>query len=194
MTKPALIGFLSLALCAVSSAQYPAQNSLGPQVAGLREDVRILVDRVGQLSLRVEQLERDNSRLLSATDGLDRTYATVSQLNDAIAELSQRVNSGDNTTRTQLAKAIEDLARKTNEAMDDLAKNISARRQVTASTPTFNDDFPKEGLRYTVQKGDTLSSIAARFKSTIKDIQNANRITDPTKIQVGQTLFIPGGQ
>ncbi len=192
MIKPALIGFLSLAFCAVSSAQYPAQNNLGSQVAGLREDVRILVERIGQMSLRIEQLERDNARLLKATDGIDRTFATVSQLNDAVAELNQLIAQGDNTSRAQASKAIEELARQTNAAVDSVAKGMAARAQVAA--PTFTDDFPKEGIRYTIQKGDTLSSIASRFKSTIKDIQNANRITDPTKIQVGQTLFIPGGQ
>ncbi|WP_221028770.1 LysM peptidoglycan-binding domain-containing protein [Actomonas aquatica] len=192
MIKRALIGLLSLTLCAVSWAQYPAQNNLGSQVAGLREDVRILVERVGQMALRIEQLERENARLLSATDGLDSTYATVRQLNDAVAELTQQISSGDATSRAQAAKAVQELARQVNVSMDGLAKDLNARRQVTA--PTFNDDFPKEGIRYTVEKGDTLSSIASRFGSTVKDIQNANRITDPRKVQVGQTLFIPGAQ
>lgn len=189
MIKRALISLVSLAVCAVSSAQYAAQNNLGSQVAGLREDVRLLVERVGQMSLRIEQLERENARLLSATDGLNRTYATVAQLNDSVAELNQLIAQGDNASRAQAAKALEELARQTNAAIDSLAKGMNARPQVAA--PTFTSDFPKEGLRYTVEPGDTLSSIASRFKSTVKDIQNANRITDPTKIQVGQTLFIP---
>lgn len=191
MMKSVLIGLLSCGLCAVSFAQVPSPN-LGGQVAGLREDVRILVQRVGELTLRVEQLERDNAALMKATDGLNETYATVAQLNAAVADLNQAMRSGDNATRSQAAKAIEELARQTNAAVDSVAKGMAARAAI--STPSFTNDFPKEGVSYTVQKGDTLSSIAARFKSTVKDIQNANRITDPTKVQVGQTLFIPGGQ
>ena len=194
MIKSALIAVLGLTLCQIGFAQYPPanNNNLGGQVAGLREDVRILVERVGQMSLRIEQLERENANLLSATKGLDRTYATVAQLNEAVAELNQLITNGDSTSRAQAAKAIQELARQTNAAVDSVAKGMAARTAVTA--PTFTDDFPKEGIRYTIQKGDTLSSIATRFKSSIKDIQNANRITDPTKIQVGQTLFIPGAE
>ena len=59
---------------------------------------------------------------------------------------------------------------------------------------TFKDDFPKEGINYTVQAGDTLGEIARKNNAKLQDIVNANKIADPTKIQVGQTLFIPQGK
>lgn len=167
-------------------------TNLGGQVAGLREDVRILIQRVGEMNLRVEQLERENAALLRSTDGMDRTYATVAQLNEAVAELNQAISSGDSNSQARAAKAIQELARETNAAVASVAKGISAAKTVTM--PTFDDNFSKTGVSYTIQRGDTLSSIAARFKSSVKDITNANRIVDPTKIQVGQTLFIPGGE
>jgi LysM repeat protein len=191
MRKAAPLVLLLLTLLPPVGAQGVSQN-IGGQVAGLREDVRILVQRVGELTLRVEQLERENARLLRATEGLDGTYATVAQLNEAVAELSQAIATGDSTSQAKAASAIQELAKQTNAAVDSVAKGMAARPAIT--TPDFTDDFPKQGLSYTVQKGDTLSSIAARFKTTVRHIQNANRIVDPTKIQVGQTLFIPGGQ
>lgn len=91
----------------------------------------------------------------------------------------------------QVSRQMEELARRTNAAIDSLAKGMAQR----ASVPTtFSDDFPKEGTTYTVQKGDTLSSIAQKTGARLQDIVNANKITDPTKIQVGQALFIPGGK
>jgi len=36
--------------------------------------------------------------------------------------------------------------------------------------------------------------LARRTGARVQDIINANKITDPAKIQVGQTLFIPGGK
>jgi len=46
---------------------------------------------------------------------------------------------------------------------------------------------------YTVQKGDILSSIAKRFGVTLAALQQANNITNPDKIIVGQKLTIPAG-
>lgn len=45
-------------------------------------------------------------------------------------------------------------------------------------------------LTYVVQCGDTLEIIAAKFNSTSADIATLNKITDPTSIQIGQTLKV----
>ncbi len=44
---------------------------------------------------------------------------------------------------------------------------------------------------YRVRAGDTLSAIAARFHTTVKALEAANGITDPTRLQIGQVLRIP---
>ena len=62
------------------------------------------------------------------------------------------------------------------------------------ATAGFTDDFPKDGVSYTVQKGDTLATIARKTGARQQDIINANRLADPSRITVGQTLFIPGGK
>jgi LysM repeat protein len=169
--------------------QAPGGN-VARELADLREDVRILVQRVGELNLRVEQLERENNALRSATSGLSDTYATVAQLNTAIAEVNRAIRTGNATNREQMTQAMAELTRQTNAAIDSLAKGMAQRAAVTP--PTFSDNFPKEGGMYTVQRGDTISSIAARTGASVRDIINANRIADPTRLQVGQTLFIPG--
>lgn len=45
---------------------------------------------------------------------------------------------------------------------------------------------------YIVQPGDTLTSIARRFGTTVQAIAQANHIVNPNRIYVGQRLVIPG--
>jgi LysM repeat protein len=42
-----------------------------------------------------------------------------------------------------------------------------------------------------VKPGDTLSAIAARFDTTIKELATLNGITNPSLIRVGQVLKLP---
>jgi lysozyme len=44
---------------------------------------------------------------------------------------------------------------------------------------------------YTVQSGDTLAAIAARYGTTVDAICQANNIQNPNEIEVGQVLTIP---
>src|SRR5258708_30318407 len=59
--------------------------------------------------------------------------------------------------------------------------------------------IPSVGLRaqgsasYTVQPGDNLYRISLKFGVTMAAIQEANGITNPNLIFVGQVLNIPGG-
>lgn len=53
--------------------------------------------------------------------------------------------------------------------------------------PTPEGDY----TTYTVQAGDTMSSIAARFGLSIRTIARANRIVDIDRLSQGQQLYIP---
>jgi LysM repeat protein len=162
------------------------------EVANLREDVRGLVQKVGDLSLRVEQLERENSTLRAQAGSAERNFATLSQLNNAIGDLNRdlksAIGSAKAETLQQVGAQMEKLANQTNAALDSLAKVQATRPPVQAA---FADNYPKEGESYTVQKGDTLADIAKRLNARQPDIINANKLTDPSHIVVGQTLFIP---
>lgn len=45
---------------------------------------------------------------------------------------------------------------------------------------------------YTIQTGDTLYKIAQQHGTTVQAIADANHITDPSQLRVGQTLIIDG--
>jgi LysM repeat protein len=179
----------------VASASAQTSSSTQVELANMREDVRGLVQRVGDLSLRVEQLERENRELSARAATAGRSYVTLTQLNDAIASLNHTIRAASATTKaetlSQVRSQMEKLAKQTNAAIDSLAKGMATRAPVQT---TFSDNYAKEGTSYTVQKGDTLSSIAQKTGAKTADIINANKISDPSHINIGQTLFIPGGK
>lgn len=67
--------------------------------------------------------------------------------------------------------------------------------QPVVQTPVSGQSFsapvtPVPGQVYTVQRGDTLYSIAKKFGVTVQSLQTLNNISDPTKISVGTRLII----
>ncbi len=176
----------------LAATAYGQPDSTRMELANLRQDVMLLTQRVGELTMTVEQLNRENSALQNKAS---QSYVTIEQLNRAVAELNRTFQSGLAESKrevlSQVAGQIERLGRQTNAALDALAKNQATRPAVQTS---FGDNFPKEGINYTVQGGDTLGEIARRHNAKLSDIVNANKITDPTRINVGQTLFIPQGK
>lgn len=173
----------------------PALAQVDPRVelAALRNDVLLLSQRVGELSMTVEQLTRENSTL---QDKANRSYATVEQLNKAIADVNRALEGGLADQRrdilNQVAGQMERLGRQVNASLASLEKTQISRAATQAPVQTtFSDDFPKTGINYTVQAGDTLGGIARKNNAKLQDIINANKIGDPTRIIAGQTLFIP---
>ncbi|WP_255558906.1 LysM peptidoglycan-binding domain-containing protein [Horticoccus luteus] len=182
-------------VCGLAAALAARPANAQIELANLREDVRGLSQRVGELQLRVEQLERENADLRSRSASAEKGFVTLSQLNDAIADVNRTLRSGDASVKAdvlqQVGTQMEKLAKQTNAALDSLAKGMATRPPVQT---TFANDYAKEGISYTVQKGDTVASIAKKTGARVSDIVNANKLSDASRIDVGQTLFIPGGK
>jgi LysM repeat protein len=162
-------------------------------VANLREDLRSLAEKVDALSLRVDQLESENTALQEKAKSGGHDYVTASQLNDAIADLNRTVQAavaaGQDDTLKQVSAQLQKQPRPSGPAGDAAGANRAA-----AGPVTFSTDFPKEGINYVVQKGDTVALVAKKTGAKLSDIVNANKLADPSRIRVGQTLFIPGGK
>lgn len=63
-----------------------------------------------------------------------------------------------------------------------------------ATVPYQAQVKPPYGVYHIVGSGQTLYRIAKTYNADINEIMQANRITDPTQIGVGQQLFIPGAR
>jgi LysM repeat protein len=66
--------------------------------------------------------------------------------------------------------------------------------QPPAPSPSSDPSpLPTGGSTYTIQRGDTLSIIAAKHGVTVAALIQANSLANPNLIFAGQTLVIPGG-
>jgi LysM repeat protein len=86
-------------------------------------------------------------------------------------------------------------------ALDSIARPPGAvqARPAPQAAPSpakaaFGESYPKEGVSYTVLKGDSVGAIAKKTGAKAQDIIDANKLLDPSRIQAGQVLFVPGGK
>lgn len=192
-----LIFSLGCASCVISPVI--AQSSdVRVVVAGLNQDVSLLAQQVKSLRLELESVMRENARLRSEVAALKSDSQNATQLNSLSAgleNLRREYRAADEAQKQQIisevTRQINALSQEMQSAFDTVASAVSS--QPSISTPVrFSEDYPKTGITYTVRPGDTLSKIAREQGSTIKHIQNANKIVDPSRdLQVGQTIFIP---
>ena len=166
-------------------------------VASLREDVELLSRTVGQLQLRVESLERQNDDLQQRQQRQQQTLAALSArlatfgdtLEPRLDGLPAREQSLRREITGEVARLIEQLQREIQRQLDGMTAPAAA----VPETPSvvLDDNFPQNGVRYTVQRGETMSGIARDHGSRVIWIQKANRITDPRTLRAGQEIFIP---
>lgn len=178
----------------ILSQSLSGQSTVGRELAHLRQDMQQLQTEINRLKQEIAELRRENS-LLRERAG-QSTAVTMDQFTREVAALRAEALAADarqeQSTLQKVGQQLESLAQQTQSALQALAKSIEGAPTVQP-TIQFSDDFPKSGVAYTIQPGDTLSKIAERFNSSVKDIQNANRITNPALIQAGQSIFVPQG-
>jgi LysM repeat protein len=78
----------------------------------------------------------------------------------------------------------------------DPPRATATRRPTFTPVPATPSDTPTPTVTptpiiYVVEAGDTLLAIAKKFSARVDDIQEANGITDPRRLRIGQELIIP---
>jgi len=166
-----------------------AQNTT---IADMQQDFALIKREVGNLRLEVEQLRRENADLKRQINSVDGgADAAKLQVGSAKAEMAAQMEAMRKDIIAQVKREMESMAKQTTNNMEKLAQAIDSRPQAALPT-TFSEDYPKNGVTYTVKSGDTLSKIAKNMNSRVKWIQDANRIADVNRgLKVGETIFVP---
>jgi len=86
--------------------------------------------------------------------------------------------------------SVDDTEPLPQETVHETARETkSAAEGITPSAPPHQEEPPAQ--EYTVQQGDSLWKIAARYSVSAKQLAAANGITDPYRLRLGLKLQIP---
>ena len=191
---------LTVCLMAGFTSHAQAQStSVRGQIAELSQRFNELEQNYNLLQLQISNLTAENNRLKQELAAL-KASSSSSEVEEVLnAKIEAHRKSTENYVKTQFERIMSILpGERSSPATTTEGTTPTAQAQVTqpATTTqraqiTFSNDFPKNGEIYVVKSGDTLSKIAAQFGSTVRHIQNANKIEDPNTVRVGQKLFVP---
>jgi membrane-bound lytic murein transglycosylase D len=82
-----------------------------------------------------------------------------------------------------------------NEPNFNLRIPTGTKERFLAELAKVKEWTPSPGfVRYTVQKGDILGRIAARYRTTASAIQRENKLPNSNRLRPGQTLIIRPGR
>ena len=183
-------------LIASNGLLFAQSDYLRVTVANLSQDLSLLSQQVKTVRLEMEELRRENARLrVEVAAATNEAQMQISSLSSSIDSFRQDYKNADDAQKEQiigdLNRQVNALAKETQSAINAVARVVDTRPKVGPKVH-FSDDFPKTGKPYVVRSGDTLSGIARDNNSTIKHIQNANKIVNPSRdLKVGETIFIP---
>ena len=183
-------------LIASNGLLFAQSDYLRVTVANLSQDLSLLSQQVKTVRLEMEELRRENARLrVEVAAATNEAQTQIASLSSSIDSFRLDYKNADDAQKEQiigdLNRQVNALAKETQSAINAVARVVDTRPTVVPKVH-FSDDFPKTGKPYVVRSGDTLSGIARDDNSTIKHIQNANKIVNPSRdLKVGETIFIP---
>lgn len=197
---------------------YSIANKLGTTVSELKKENNLTSNtlQIGQvLRIPTKEIYEEEENVYVVKKG-DTLYSIAAANNTTVDELKRINNLTSNILSTgQLLKipsellpettyivkkgdSLYSIANKYNTTVDELKRinnltsNILSIGQVLKLPSDKVSDVEKEEntISYTVQKGDSLYSIARKYSTTIDKIKDLNNLTT-NLLSIGQVLLIP---
>jgi LysM repeat protein len=118
---------------------------------------------------------------------VDEQNAKIDMLSQQILKLEQQL-SNSNSNSSSTSNSSSPNARPGVMIGEGTATGASS----TVSPSADSSAHPANGNEHTVARGETLTSIAKMHGTTVSELQKLNHIENPLKLQIGQTIALPG--
>ncbi len=154
------------------------------RTAQIQEDIFLLKEEITRNRGRLESLEMENQRLTREIGALqsERTGGQVQETQSRLDSVERRIQALDAARANDRQMIVEQISA-------TMAKMIgnTAGREASRSPGAGN----ATGYEHIVKEGETLSAIAAAYKTKPETIIEANKLKNPNLLVKGQKLFIP---
>ena len=158
-----------------------------------KDDETLYTVKKGDTLYKIAQANNTTVEELKRINGLTTNTLSVGQLlkipSSLLPETTYTVQRGDSlySIAAKYNTTVEELKR-----INGLTTNILSIGQVLKLPSNESAESPSvdEGISYTVQKGDSLYSIAKKYNVTIDEIKELNNLTS-NLLSIGQVLLIP---
>ncbi len=215
--KYAFLFLSSFLVCGCAMNDMATKDDITQVQGNLSEEMVNLKRNFSQLQMDLEETSQQNKAFKEGTNSnLNAFEKKLETLQGQISSLDQKIlkiqteqqqlqayvqktfqdqskalqtqrNSDQVTTEKKLNIILEEVSKENNRLWQEIHRSS---RTVSSSTPVHSAD----GDFYVVQPGESLSKIAARLGVSPQALAQANNITNPSSIRVGQKLVIPKKQ
>ena len=201
--KGVLSVFVLLALVLASGCAGPmfegtifeAQPKKDPEVARIVTNTQQMSVEFRQLSEQMQVLNRNQELLETRLARLEMQASAAPKSQDEITALRRDVQLIRAERETLKKEITDDLAARIEKIAARQQAEINAARAATATAARGASPAAAgrsgSGYEHKVERGQTLSEIARGYGKSMDVIMKANKITNPSSLQVGQILFIP---
>lgn len=184
--KLGIVAFAGICLCGIPNLN--AQTTPGEIEDARAEQLKIL-----RAADKIDIIESSSEKLRTDVDGLKEQVAKLQDTNTALQQQISALKSALEKSEDARVKEREVLLTKVGEMIAS-SKPPPDTKKESAPSPANHDT--EHGYNHTVEKGQTLSMIAAAYtekgvKVTVDDIRKANNLGPKDVIKPGQVLFIP---
>jgi len=176
-------------------------EDLSKEVLKMRRDLDANNQKAGSLESRLDtaesvlktdlakalaSLEKDQKSFQAAIrkELADSKAANLKAVKDSESRLEKADASSEAKLRQELSKLKTEIAASFRE-IENLVRGLGP------GDGTVPPKAIAEGFPHVVAKGESLSLIAQDYGVRLQDIIDANGITDPSKLQIGQEIIIP---